>query len=52
LLKGAVTARERANTVWKTLREGYAQPPLDAGIDDAITDYVARRKAAGGAPMN
>ncbi len=52
LLKGSVDARTRANTVWKSLRTDYAQPPLDAGIDAAITDYVARRKAAGGAPMN
>ena len=52
LLKGGVDARSRANTVWKSLRDDYVLPPLDAGIDDAVTDYVARRKAAGGAPMN
>jgi trimethylamine---corrinoid protein Co-methyltransferase len=52
LLKGSVDARTRANTVWKSLRDDYALPPLDQGLDDAITDYVARRKAVGGAPMN
>lgn len=52
LEKGAVQARERANAVWKQMLGEYVQPPLDAGVVDALDDYVARRKAEGGAPMN
>jgi trimethylamine--corrinoid protein Co-methyltransferase len=52
LAKGAPDARTRANQVWKDLLAGAEDPPLDPGIDEALTDYVARRKAEGGAPMN
>ncbi len=41
---GARTATERANTIWKQLLREYQQPELDAGIDEALEDYVARRK--------
>ncbi|MGQ0566436.1 MAG: trimethylamine methyltransferase family protein [Gemmobacter sp.] len=52
LLKGGIDARARANTVWKELLAGAEDPPLDAGIDEALAAYVTRRKAMGGAPMN
>ena len=52
LLKGSIDARTRANTVWKELLAVAEDPPLDPGIDDALTAYVTRRKAEGGAPMN
>lgn len=52
LAKGSVDARTRANLIWKELLAGHEDPPLDPGIDEALTDYVARRKAEGGAPMN
>ena len=52
LEKGGVMARERANAVWKQMLGDYEQPPLDPAIAEALTDYVARRKAEGGAPMN
>jgi len=50
--KGRITARERANTIWKQMLAEYEQPPLDPAIDAALRDYMARRKAEGGAPMN
>ena len=52
LLKGSIDARTRANTVWKDLLASAEDPPLDPGIDEALTAYVTRRKAEGGAPMN
>jgi trimethylamine--corrinoid protein Co-methyltransferase len=52
LQKGGIDARARANTVWKELLAAHEDPPLDPGIDEALTAYVARRKAEGGAPMN
>jgi len=50
--KGGIQTRERANTVWKQMLADYEQPPLDPGIAEALADFVARRKAEGGAPMN
>jgi trimethylamine--corrinoid protein Co-methyltransferase len=41
---GAVDATQRANRIWKQLLEAYEPPPLDPAIDEAITDYVDRRK--------
>ncbi|MFN0115202.1 MAG: trimethylamine methyltransferase family protein [Paracoccaceae bacterium] len=52
LLKGSVDARTRANEVWKSLLAEAEPPPLDPGVDEALADYVDRRKAEGGAPMN
>jgi trimethylamine--corrinoid protein Co-methyltransferase len=41
---GARTTAERANTIWKQLLHEYQQPQLDPAIDEALADYVARRK--------
>lgn len=42
--KGSVTAEQRANVIWKQLLAEFEPPPLDEGVDDALKDYVARRK--------
>jgi trimethylamine--corrinoid protein Co-methyltransferase len=34
----------RANRIWKQLLEEYQQPPLDPAVDEALRDYMARRK--------
>ena len=52
LQKGSVDARTRANTVWKDLLLDAENPPLDPAVDEALSAFVARRKAEGGAPMN
>lgn len=52
LSKGSVDTRSRANTVWKNLLKEAEDPALDPAIDEALTAYVTRRKAEGGAPMN
>ena len=50
--KGSIELPAKANKVWKQLLGEYEPPPLDAGIAEAVADYVARRKAGGGTPMN
>jgi trimethylamine--corrinoid protein Co-methyltransferase len=42
---GSLTATQRANGVWKQLLAEYEAPPLDAGIREALEEYVTRRKA-------
>ncbi|MCG3139863.1 MAG: Glycine betaine methyltransferase [Anaerolineae bacterium] len=42
--KGAETAEMRAQRVWKKWLREYAPPPMDAGVLEALNEYVARRK--------
>lgn len=51
LENGAVQSRERANVLWKQLLAEHEDPPFDPARREALDDYVARRKAEGGAPM-
>jgi len=41
---GAKTGTERANAIWKDLLRNYQQPAMDPAIQEALADYVARRK--------
>jgi trimethylamine--corrinoid protein Co-methyltransferase len=41
---GSKDAAVRANGIWKQLLNDYQQPSLDPAIDDALVDYVERRK--------
>ncbi|MBP7693516.1 MAG: trimethylamine methyltransferase family protein [Anaerolineales bacterium] len=41
---GAQDAEQRANAVWKDLLAHYERPPLDAGLEDGLKDFVARRE--------
>jgi trimethylamine--corrinoid protein Co-methyltransferase len=41
---GSVNTEQRANQVWKQLLKEYQQPDIDPAIDEALQDYVARRK--------
>ncbi len=52
LNRGAVTAEQRANQIWKTLLKEAEDPPIDPATLEALDAYVARRKEEGGAPMN
>ena len=47
---GARTATERANRIWKRVLAEFTPPPLDPARADALSDFVARRRAEGGAP--
>jgi trimethylamine--corrinoid protein Co-methyltransferase len=41
---GSVSTEQRANQIWKQMLREYEQPAIDPGIDEALKDYVARRK--------
>jgi trimethylamine--corrinoid protein Co-methyltransferase len=41
---GRRDATGRANEIWKRILADYEQPPLDPAIDEALCDYVNRRK--------
>lgn len=43
---GQLDARARANGVWKRALAEYEAPPIDPGVDEALLDFMARRKAA------
>jgi trimethylamine--corrinoid protein Co-methyltransferase len=44
--EGAKDAEARASEAWKALLATYEQPPLPPGIDEALTDWIDRRKAS------
>jgi trimethylamine---corrinoid protein Co-methyltransferase len=50
--RGSEEAPQRANRIWKDLLASYEPPSLDDGIREALNDFVARRKAEGGALTN
>ena len=41
---GSVNTEQRANQIWKQLLQEYQQPVIDPGVDEALQDYVSRRK--------
>ncbi|WP_343080661.1 trimethylamine methyltransferase family protein [Ostreiculturibacter nitratireducens] len=42
---GSVDTATRANKLWKERLANYEKPPLDEGIDEALRDYMDRKKA-------
>ncbi|MBL8701105.1 MAG: trimethylamine methyltransferase family protein [Alphaproteobacteria bacterium] len=44
--EGRLDAPQRANRLWKSTLAAYEPPPLDPAIDEALQDFIARRKAA------
>ncbi len=44
--EGASDMAKRANAHWKKQLAEYVEPPMDPAIDEALKDYMARRKAA------
>jgi trimethylamine--corrinoid protein Co-methyltransferase len=46
LAEGEKTAEERANPIWKKWLAEYEAPPLDEGIDEALKDFIAKKKAS------
>jgi trimethylamine--corrinoid protein Co-methyltransferase len=42
---GSQDAAQRANRIWKKMLAEYEAPPLDPAIDEALLDFIARRKA-------
>jgi trimethylamine--corrinoid protein Co-methyltransferase len=43
---GSLDAAQRANVIWKKMLAEYEAPPIDPGVDEALLDFIARRKAA------
>lgn len=41
---GGADAARRANLIWKQLLNEYEQPGMDPAIEEALVDYVERRK--------
>ncbi len=44
--QGGIDSARRANARWKTLLAQYQAPPLDEALDEALGDFIARRKTA------
>lgn len=41
---GSQDAARRANAIWKQMLAEYQRPPLDPAVEEALGEYVARRK--------
>ncbi len=44
--EGGLDAAQRANKLWKKVLAEYEEPPIDPAVDEALLDFMARRKAA------
>ncbi|MEM9344879.1 MAG: trimethylamine methyltransferase family protein, partial [Pseudomonadota bacterium] len=51
-IAGGVWTAERANKLWKEIEASFEAPPMDVAIREELADFVARRKAEGGAPTD
>ncbi len=49
---GGLSAEQRATAKWKKNLEEYVQPPLDPAIDEALRDYMERRRPHVGPTYN
>jgi trimethylamine---corrinoid protein Co-methyltransferase len=45
---GALDTAKRANVIWKQALADFQPPPLDPAIDEALKEFVAKRKEQGG----
>jgi trimethylamine--corrinoid protein Co-methyltransferase len=43
-LEGSLNAEQRANGVWKKMLTEYEEPGLDPAIDEALLEYMAKRR--------
>jgi trimethylamine--corrinoid protein Co-methyltransferase len=43
---GGKDAAIRANAIWKSMLAEYEAPPIDPGVDEALLEYIAKRKAS------
>ena len=43
--EGSLDAAQRANAIWKKMLKEYEPPELDPSIDEALQDFMTRRKA-------
>jgi trimethylamine---corrinoid protein Co-methyltransferase len=43
---GSLDAAQRANAIWKRMLAEYEAPPIDPGVDEALLEFIAKRKAS------
>jgi trimethylamine--corrinoid protein Co-methyltransferase len=43
---GGMDAAQRANAIWKRMLNEYEAPPIDPGVDEALQEFITRRKAS------
>ena len=43
---GGLDAAQRANAIWKRMLAEYEAPPIDPGIDEALGEFILKRKAS------
>jgi trimethylamine---corrinoid protein Co-methyltransferase len=43
---GSLDAAQRANRIWKRMLQEYEAPPIDEGVDEALHEFIAKRKAS------
>src|SRR3954466_1141983 len=43
---GSLDAAQRANRIWKRMLREYEAPPIDPGTDEALLEFIAKRKAS------
>jgi trimethylamine--corrinoid protein Co-methyltransferase len=43
---GSLDAAQRANRIWKRMLDEYEAPPIDPGVDQALLEFIAKRKAS------
>jgi trimethylamine--corrinoid protein Co-methyltransferase len=44
--EGSLDATQRANRIWKRKLQEYEAPAIDEGLDQALNEFIDRRKAA------
>jgi trimethylamine--corrinoid protein Co-methyltransferase len=44
--EGKLDEAQRANAIWKKMLAEYEPPPIDPGIDEALRDFIERKKAS------
>ncbi len=49
---GGRSAAERATLIWQEALRVFEEPALDAGIAEALDEFVAKRRSAGGAALD
>ena len=42
--EGSLTAEQRANGIYKSMLESYTAPELDPAIDEALNEFITRKK--------
>ena len=43
---GALDAAQRANAIWKRMLRDYEAPAIDPGVDEALGEFITKRKAS------